>query len=228
MLNKLLTEKEINLFIKKFDTTFDNKLSNYFNYSRVVSLAHFSLLAQTLNLNGDVGVVSGSSNEPELKFINVKSVSLLNFSENIKYDLDSKWDFDEKYDIVVCNQVLERIFSPLQAFSNLLSITKPGGYIYITIPTINCIHGEPYFYSSGFHPRFLQRLATSNKTEILHLGSWGNKKYLQSCVLGRWPTFRQLKKFSIFNPLTINGLKDSKGKYITDTWILVKKLVSES
>jgi SAM-dependent methyltransferase len=130
MLNKLLTEKEINLFIKKFDTTFDNKLSNYFNYSRVVSLAHFSLLAQTLNLNGDVGVVSGSSNEPELKFINVKSVSLLNFSENIKYDLDSKWDFDEKYDIVVCNQVLEHIFSPLQAFSNLLSITKPGGYIY--------------------------------------------------------------------------------------------------
>ena len=73
------------------------------------------------------------------------------------------------FSMTMCNQVLEHIFNPQLAFKNLCQQTAPSGYIYVSIPTLNCIHGEPDFFSSGFYPRFLEYLAIENKLEILNM-----------------------------------------------------------
>ena len=186
-----------------------------------------------------MAIVSGGLQEPELKLINYKHIDILNYeSSSGKYDLDSVWENEtsflikEKYDFVMCNQVLEHIASPFQGMKNLSHITLPGGYLWVSIPTINCIHGEPWFYSSGYHPRMLQKLGEQAGLEIVHLGAWGNKKYLVQAVLGNWLTEKQLKwGFRNMHDLAFPYLAVQDGRknqieknIITDTWALFKKI----
>jgi 2-polyprenyl-3-methyl-5-hydroxy-6-metoxy-1,4-benzoquinol methylase len=161
---------------------------------------------------------------------------LLNYDNlNNQYNLDDEWSSSDKYknikkfDFILCSQVLEHIYSPSQALKNLKYITKTNGYIWVSIPTINCIHGEPYFYSSGYHPRYLTRLAKQVGLECLHIGAWGNKKYLASAVLGKWlnhdqlkPSLNKIQEFFKIDALKDGRLNDLTGNYITDTWALLK------
>jgi 2-polyprenyl-3-methyl-5-hydroxy-6-metoxy-1,4-benzoquinol methylase len=130
----------------------------------------------------------------------------------------------------MCNQVLEHITFPLQGIKNLSYITAPGGYIWVSIPTINCIHGEPWFYSSGYHPRMLKSLGRTVGLEILHIGAWGSRKYLVAAVLGRWLTEKQLKRgfrgmWDLAFPWLAlqDGRRSQVHKYITDCWVLFRK-----
>src|SRR5262249_28665059 len=108
--------------------------------------------------------------------------------------------------------------------------TRPGGYIYISIPTINRIHGEPHFYSSGYHPRFLERLALKNGLDIENIGYWGSLKYLLNAVTGFWLTHNQLAAGPAIGDM-IHGMEHVDGRanedrYITDCWALFRKPVA--
>lgn len=243
----MLSNKYILNFIKKNNSLFNNKLSNFYAYPRVVSLAHFSYLIDKYKIKNqrNVCVINGNNNEPELKYINEKSIEFLNFEDNKKYDLDKKWKHKKKkYSFIICNQVLEHLFNPIVGFKNILYNAIKGTYIWITIPTINCIHGEPHFFSSGYHPRYLEKLAKSNNCKVLHLGYWGSRKYLINAVLGHWLSadelsgkFKNLKSLrQLLHPMYffIDGRKNqsknkknnfvfNKNQVITDTWILLKK-----
>lgn len=220
---------EISEFIARFDADFGGRLSGFCNYSRVVSLAHFAVLThgQNLTKQAHIGVVSGSDNELELRFLTSDKLTKLAFEEG--HDLDRPW-FDlpsPNYSMTLCNQVLEHVFDPHLAFRNLIHCTCPGGHIYVTIPTINCIHGEPNFYSSGFHPRFLERLAQENGLEILSIGYWGSYKYMVNAVSGYWLAEKQLMigaKEGGLNPLLghVDGrIRDDQ--FITDCWGLFRR-----
>jgi len=228
-------------FIDENNSRFNNKLTQYFNFSRVVCLADFEhqLKRHSLKHFSDVGVISPSDPlDPELHIISYDHLDLLNYdNSNNQYNLDDEWSGSDKYktikkfDFILCSQVLEHIYSPSQALKNLKYITKTNGYIWVSIPTINCIHGEPYFYSSGYHPRYLARLAKHVGLECLHIGAWGNKKYLASAVLGKWlnhdqlkPSLNKIQEFFKIDALKDGRLNDLTGNYITDTWALLKKL----
>ena len=240
------TDLYVKYFIKKFDEIYKKKLSNYYNYSRVVALSDFHRLICEMNLNyfKRVAVISGSLGEAELKLINYDSVDLLNYEEIYNsFNLDDDWrdynnninqDFSRqssKYDFVFCNQVLEHIYSPIQGIKNIYYITKNNGYAFISIPTINRIHGEPHFYSTGYHPRYLNRLCREAGFKVLHIGAWGSRKYLAYAVQGSWKTHDGLKpgfreKLDLGHPYfaIVDGRKNSRGVIITDTWALIKKL----
>jgi hypothetical protein len=66
-----LTDSEVINFSNNFDNLFNNQLLNHHAWSRVVSLAHFKKIIDLLQLQNQkhVGVISGTSNEPELKFL---------------------------------------------------------------------------------------------------------------------------------------------------------------
>jgi hypothetical protein len=235
-------------FIKIYNKKYDGKLTNYFSYSRVVALSDFHRLIHEMNLNNflKVSIVSGSMNEPELKLINSEHTDILDFDEDsCMFDLDSDWksivkskrDYSKfykegEYNFVFCNQVLEHIFSPIQAIKNIQYITKKNGFIWITVPTINCIHGEPYFYSAGYHPRFLNRLCKEAGLEIIHIGAFGSRKYLAHAVQGHWcfhdelrPGFRSKRDFAYPYFAIQDGRKNNtNGKFIVDTWALLKKI----
>jgi SAM-dependent methyltransferase len=234
-------DKNVINFIKSFNTIFDKKLTNKFSYTRVVLLSDFKRLITEKNLNKflKVAVISGSLEEPELKFITYKDLDILDFDEvsNV-YNLDDDWetskfyrDKKSQYDFVICNQVFEHIFSPSRGIKNIHFITKPNGYVWISLPTINCIHGEPHFYSAGYHPRYLNRLCEEADFEVLHVGAFGNRKYLAYAVQGCWLTHDELKigfrsKLDLALPYFAiqDGRKnDTRGNFITDTWALLRK-----
>jgi SAM-dependent methyltransferase len=242
-------DKDVLDFISKFDLSYNKKLSNYFNFSRVVILSDFHRLISEMKKNNfqRVAVVSGSLDEPELKLINYDSVDILSYKENNSFNLDDDWkdnnnnfnlDFSQessKYDFVFCNQVLEHICSPIQGIKNIHYITKKNSYAFISIPTINCIHGEPHFYSAGYHPRYLDRICREAGFQVLHIGAWGSRKYLAYAVQGSWLTHDGLKpgfrsKFDfVFPYFAISDgrkktLKGWGGVIITDTWALIKKI----
>jgi SAM-dependent methyltransferase len=223
-----LGPEQIDDFIKRFDVAFSGRLSGFHNYSRVVSLAHFEALVNILSLGKQphTGVVSGSLNEPELRFIQSDNVTVLNFASDRAFDLDEPW-FErpsQNFSMTLCNQVLEHVFNPHLAFKNLIHVTRPDGYIYITIPTINCIHGEPHFYSSGYHPRFLERLAWENGVEVVTIGHWGSFKYLVNAVAGIWLPADQLARGAsggLPNMQDMDG-RIKQDRIITDCWGLFK------
>lgn len=241
------SDKSVIDFIKNYNKEYDKKLSNYFSFSRVVALSDFQRLIHQMNLNNflKVAVVSGSMNEPELKLIDCAHTDILDFKEDSGlFDLDVDWksisnsnDEDSKfykegeYNFVFCNQVFEHIFSPIQAIKNIHYITKKNGYAWITVPTINCIHGDPYFYSAGYHPRYLDRLCKSAGFEVIHIGAFGSRKYLAHAVQGHWcfhdelrPGFRSKRDFAYPYFAIQDGRKNNtNGKFIVDTWALLKK-----
>lgn len=239
-----IDDKTVAAFIKKNDEIFNKKLTRHFNYSRVACLADFQKITPRFDIGQlpKVAVVSGSPGDPELKILSYENLDILDYDAcSDSYNLDRDWSTADNfmtkggahrcYDFVLCNQVFEHIYSPFQGLKNVSFITRPGGYIWISIPTINCIHGEPYFYSAGYHPRFLHRLGKEAGLECVHIGAWGNKKYLTAAVLGRWLTHDQLRpgfhsKFDFAYPyhaLKDGRVNDLSGNFITDCWALFKK-----
>ena len=239
-------DKYVLNFINNFNEKYNNKLKQKFNFSRVVSLSDFHRLICHMKLNdfSKVAIISGSLAEPELDLINYNQLDILQYNEiSNLYNLDEDWQLNisnkfkiefnkkEEYDLVLCNQVLEHIYSPVQAFKNIYYILKKDGYAWISVPTINCIHGEPHFYSAGYHPRYLSRIAKKEGFEILHIGAWGNRKYLAYAVQGHWLTYHQCKrgfriKLDFAHPYFAmqDGTRNNpRCNFITDTWALLKK-----
>ncbi len=230
-----LTTAEVEAFVVTYDPLFGGTLTGVAAYPRVVALAHFAALIRRLGIEAQehVGVISGSPREPELALLNCAKVTALNFETNgrdVSYDLDKSWLGEPSLDfsLTLCNQVLEHVFNPHVAFRNLIHHTRPGGYIYVSIPTINCIHSEPYFYSSGFHPRFLNRIGAENGLDVMHVGWWGSYKYMINAVTGLWPTGAELmpgagREFLHPELVKVDGrINDS---LITDCWALFRKPV---
>jgi hypothetical protein len=188
---------EVDQFVSRFNAMYGGRLQNFYNYSRVVSLAWLNKCLEGAEGREyeHAGVISGSSDEPELKLIRYKGIELLNFEADTRFDLDVDWSAQpsRNFSFTLCNQVLEHVFHPHQAFRNLVHHTRPRGLIFVSLPTINCVHGEPHFYSSGFHPRFLRRLAEESGLEVLGTGEWGTLKYMLHAVTGTWLTDESLR-----------------------------------
>jgi SAM-dependent methyltransferase len=185
-----------NYFIDKLkqshpDISYSRLLVSYWFYKKMnkINTLHFK----------NVSIISGSINEPELKTITFDNLNNCSFDDDKKFDLDTDWsktlsaDFIGQSDLVICNQVLEHISNPVIAFKNFTSLLSPGGLLFVSVPVLNCIHGEPYFFSSGYHPRFLHRHATDNNLIFVDGAFWGTYKYAINAISGRWSTAEQLR-----------------------------------
>lgn len=53
---------------------------------------------------------------------------------------------DNYYDKIICSQVLEHVKKPRNVVSELYRVLKPGGKLYITVPSIMGIHLPPHNY----------------------------------------------------------------------------------
>ena len=123
---------------------------------------------------------------------------------------------------MICNQVLEHVFDPLKAVRNLCKIAKPGGLVYVSIPTINKVHALPHFYSAGYYPTWLQQAFESAELQPVYVSFWGSRKYLSGF---HWPNARELKRgfhnwrdFVDWQRPFVDGRKFSgTDRWITDT-----------
>ncbi len=114
----------------------------------------------------------------------------LNFPD---FDLCARLKGHERFDVVICEQVIEHVVDPVKAAENLRELCAPGGHVIVTTPFLIRVHELP-MYGMGdywrFTPRGLAALLERAGLSVESVQSWGNR----SCVVGnfdRWPAYRR-------------------------------------
>ncbi len=89
-------------------------------------------------------------------------------------DIESLSIATERFDIVICVQVLEHIPNPALAMSELARVLKPGGKLYLTTNFLFPIHGEPYdfFRFSKYGLNHLVEISGLKLETILNRGGF--------------------------------------------------------
>lgn len=80
---------------------------------------------------------------------------------------------DESFDHCVSFQVMEHHKNPQKLVSEIIRITKPGGYLLLTVPFLGGIHEEPHDYQR-FTKYGLKELFKGKNCQILELKNQGS------------------------------------------------------
>lgn len=163
-----------------------------------------------------VAVIGGGVDEPEIPilekyfaldidFIGIEPVT----GENFHYlDLNTSNDSADnslKYDLVLCNQVLEHLWNVPNAFLNISKLLLPGGLAWISCPFSNFFHGSPEFYSSGYSPDLIEKLGSYFNFKILDSGFSGSKRiYRTRHILNQWASDKQVN-WPLFSYFGVSG-----------------------
>jgi SAM-dependent methyltransferase len=178
--------------------------------------AKFSSSLQTHSQNLEiksVAVVGGGPNEPELEAFTDKSVEVYYFGiekpENVDnfffLDLDTSEHVSQKFDLVICNQVIEHLYKLQNAFGAISKLVASDGFLWITAPANNFRHGSPHYYSAGYSREFLSLNLKDQGFEILELGELSSKRvYFYRHLLKTWPTYKQIR-FPAFSYFGVQG-----------------------
>lgn len=85
----------------------------------------------------------------------------------------------ERFDVVLCEQVLEHVEDPVSAARNLAGLTRPGGLVVVSTPFMIRVHELPMYGMFDywrFTPRGLRRLLESGGLLVEEVGHWGNRE----------------------------------------------------
>jgi hypothetical protein len=140
-------------------------------------------------------VVGGTSQDPEVLFLQAQSIppkiSYLGIEEtatNFVYlDLNIRTQLNETWDLVLCSQVLEHVWNHENFFRNLRETTSVGGFLWISVPMSNIVHGSPDYFSAGFAPEYLLKNLQEKNFKVMSSGLIGSRRYyLATHLLERW------------------------------------------
>jgi SAM-dependent methyltransferase len=73
----------------------------------------------------------------------------LDINEDRKPDVVAdlcEWRSETPFDVIICSEVLEHIWAPDRAVTNMWASLRPGGRLIITAPFMFPIHGAPHDY----------------------------------------------------------------------------------
>lgn len=148
-----------------------------------------------------IAVVGGDSNEPELEHLADSMITFYGIENTNKdhrfRELDLNSDFpvdmrDEKYDLVLCSQVIEHLYDLPRSIGVVPGLVKAGGHIWLGFPASNIPHGSPEYFSAGYPFQTAAKLLPSG-FEIIFGGQLGSKRnYLWTHYLREWPTLEEL------------------------------------
>jgi SAM-dependent methyltransferase len=99
----------------------------------------------------------------------------------------------DKFDVVICEQVLEHVPDPWKAASNLRELTVGGGHVIVSTPFLIKVHEIPEFRLFDywrFTPRGLRALLEGAGLAVDDVHTWGNR----ACIVGnlrRWSAYRR-------------------------------------
>jgi len=143
---------------------------------------------------------------------------------------------DDKFDSVLCNQVLEHVFNPDDFLSEIYRVLKPGGKLLLTVPFVWDEHEQPYDYArySSFGLSYLiekngfkiieQRKIGADASTLFQL----TNAYLYKIILS-WPKlFRFYMNATLMALISILGITAGKvlpsnSDLFRDNIILAKK-----
>jgi SAM-dependent methyltransferase len=98
-----------------------------------------------------------------------------------------------RFDVVICEQVLEHVVDPWGAAANLRELAAPGGHVIVSTPFLIKVHEVELVALLDFWrftPRGLRTLLDSAGLVVDRVETWGNRP----CVIGnlrRWSAYRR-------------------------------------
>jgi SAM-dependent methyltransferase len=133
---------------------------------------------------------------------------------DVRYDGTTFPLADARFDAVLCNQVLEHVFTPDAFMAEIARVLKPGGLLLLTVPFVWDEHEQPFDYAryssfglasllrrSGFEI-LEQRKLLDNAALLFQLAN----AYLYKLVQG-WPAAPRFALIALaMAPLTLLGL----------------------
>ena len=103
--------------------------------------------------------------------------------EHPEFDLCASLAHTARYDVVICEQVLEHVIDPRAAAANLRALCVPGGVAIVSTPFLVRVHGLPKYGMRDywrFTPDGLDALLREAGFRNVDVSSWGNRE----CVIG--------------------------------------------
>jgi SAM-dependent methyltransferase len=96
---------------------------------------------------------------------------------------------DEKFDLIIAEQVFEHLLWPYRAGKNVYEMLNPGGYFLITTPFLLRIHNSPADCSRWTETGMKYFLAECGfPLQYTKTGSWGNRACVRKSF-SRWPLY---------------------------------------
>ena len=177
-------------------------------------------IADNPQIINSIAIIGGSSKEPELlKILTIYPMAKVMFYgiENadlttnfIELDLNIPSDTTQKFDLVICVQVLEHIWNLGVAFENLSRLLNPdNSLLWINCPASNMVHGSPEYFSAGYSVEMLTRHLEMVNLKVILAGSFGSRRlYFFTHALQFWPTNFELRHpILTYRPLRSYGRK---------------------
>jgi SAM-dependent methyltransferase len=170
------------------------------NFSRAILITKFiSEFRKVHHKNKvEIAVVGGYKNEPEIRILKHfgYSVSVTTFGvENEDFYLDLNLNSEaqrrQRFDLVLCSQVLEHVYNHESLFKSIIALTKPNGFIWISCPASNIPHMLDSYYCAGVTAEYLAKNLRRFNIEILNFGQIGSiRLYKTVHTLRTWPTVK--------------------------------------
>lgn len=94
------------------------------------------------------------------------------------FDLCAPITVDERFDVVICEQVLEHVVDPFLAARHLFELCRPGGHAVVSTPFLIKQHELPLYGMFDywrFTPRGLRLLLEQAGFVVDEVSSWGNR-----------------------------------------------------
>jgi SAM-dependent methyltransferase len=158
-------------------------------YNRVLDVgcgngAFLSLLKET-GLAGDA-VLEGWDMSPDVVGTNVSRIPGMQFTVA---DIEQAPVPSEKFDLIVCAEVIEHLDDQPKAFAHLAAGLAHGGHLLLTTPTGWLYPTERHFgHTRHMTAPQMRELAHLHGLEVVQLINWG------------WPFYRILRWATNFNP----------------------------
>ncbi len=79
-----------------------------------------------------------------------------------------------KYDLIICTEVLEHVPDPTAAFKKMVSLLSPNGVLVISVPLMSLMHQAPYWFQPGLSPQWFEYHSKHNYMNIESLTIYGD------------------------------------------------------
>lgn len=184
----------------------DNKLWRWKgkDLSRIIALLEFREYMLKLNRVFDYALtfnIAPPHKDPEIEYLQYKKIDNFNFQDDqLKYDLHEINLEKKNYDFCMVNQTLEHLYNPFKCMKNVCKHMKVGGIFYANVPSMNIMHDTPWHFVTGFTPMGLGMLMEESGFEVLNIGQWGNKDYLNKLLTENgWNDWHSLGPLATYN-----------------------------
>lgn len=86
-----------------------------------------------------------------------------------QHDLNEPFASDERFDAVVCSEVIEHLENPRQVFRTLRALVAPGGLLVLTMPNNECLRALGGLLLRGHFTSFLPSSYPQHITALLRM-----------------------------------------------------------